>query len=424
MAIVASESGGLIPCPGGASRTNDGLEAIQALGWNQVEAIRGKFEALNPYDERVPGSILELEDENFDDQARHQRRQLHCYAISAKRYALYGLDHNGNVMPRSARDKDPFPGEKWSEHGLGHLLNPTDLKSEDRDWIRQLWEHEIRRELGHPSSSPEWLDRRALGRVTVSKYRTLQSSDSYNSIRRSYRDKIKPFNFMLTAQGATFGHPSGAEPEHVQLIAPWQSNALEWDGIEWLVRDRPGQTYRAITGRGPAPGEVPIKTYRDVLTDYRNHPEAKSLAPDSVRAGWHSRGLLKRRRVIATRIHYIGKESNELEDAEAGLLPDLADRQVEYEDPRQDEWERLRQVLARTSHRRDRGRSWTTFPLHHRQDPAAPAAAREIDQHRRRMGNRAAASSRGCPTARAKGCDSRGEHYEPVDLWPGIGCGR
>jgi hypothetical protein len=138
---------------------------------------------------------------------------------------------------------------------------------------------------------------------------------------------------MLTAQGATFGHPSGAEPEHVQLIAPWQPDALEWERIESLDRDRPGQTYRAITGRRPRPGEVRIKTYHDVLTDYRNHPEAKSLAPDRRRSGWHSRWLLQRGPVIATRIHYI-KESNELEDAEAGLLPDLADRQVEYEGPR------------------------------------------------------------------------------------------
>jgi hypothetical protein len=29
--------------------------------------------------------------------------------------------------------------DRWSEHGLGHLLNPSDPESEDRDWIAQAW---------------------------------------------------------------------------------------------------------------------------------------------------------------------------------------------------------------------------------------------------------------------------------------------
>jgi hypothetical protein len=28
---------------------------------------------------------------------------------------------------------------KWSAHGLGHLLNPTDPDGEDRAWMRQVW---------------------------------------------------------------------------------------------------------------------------------------------------------------------------------------------------------------------------------------------------------------------------------------------
>jgi hypothetical protein len=54
---------------------------------------------------------------------------LYCYAISAKRYALFNLDDDGRPVMR-----------KWSEHGLGHLLNPIDPESDDRDWIRQYWE--------------------------------------------------------------------------------------------------------------------------------------------------------------------------------------------------------------------------------------------------------------------------------------------
>src|SRR5207245_3723371 len=81
MAIVASEKGWLIPCPGGEHDTRTGEAAVRALSWDEVETIRARFEALNPYDrEVVPGSILELEEENFTDKARTKRRQLHCLA--------------------------------------------------------------------------------------------------------------------------------------------------------------------------------------------------------------------------------------------------------------------------------------------------------------------------------------------------------
>src|SRR6516225_10055674 len=50
MAIVATEHGGLVPCPGGDRRTGDVRPAIKALSWKQVAQIRKKFEALNPYD--------------------------------------------------------------------------------------------------------------------------------------------------------------------------------------------------------------------------------------------------------------------------------------------------------------------------------------------------------------------------------------
>ena len=152
---------------------------------------------------------------------------------------------------------------------------------------------------------------------------------------------------MLTAHGATFGQPPSADPEQLQLIAPWEPDAREWKDIRWINRDQPAQQYRAVMGHRPRECEIQIKTYRDVLNDYRIHPEAKSLAPDGRRSGWHTRGLLNRRPVTATRLHYIGKESNELEEADAGILPETADRQVEYKDPRQDEWELIRQAVER-----------------------------------------------------------------------------
>ena len=67
MAIVATEHGGLVLCPGGPHRLASEEEAISALTWAKVREIVSRFEQLNPYDRtRVPGSILKIEDENYD----------------------------------------------------------------------------------------------------------------------------------------------------------------------------------------------------------------------------------------------------------------------------------------------------------------------------------------------------------------------
>jgi hypothetical protein len=92
MAIIATESGGLVPCAGGPFKLKNGAKAIKAVTWNQVEDIAKKFESLNPYDrDSVPGSILKIVEDNFDPETKKQR-QIWCLAISAKRYALFLKD--------------------------------------------------------------------------------------------------------------------------------------------------------------------------------------------------------------------------------------------------------------------------------------------------------------------------------------------
>jgi hypothetical protein len=135
MAIVTTEEGGLVPCPGGPENLSR-KASVRALSWAQVEGIRQRFARLNPYDSgKIPGSVLRLEDDNLSPDGK--QRQLWCHAISAKRYCLYTLDDQGE--PELV---------KWSEHGLGHLLNPTDPDSEDRAWIPRP--HGCRHEAGCP----------------------------------------------------------------------------------------------------------------------------------------------------------------------------------------------------------------------------------------------------------------------------------
>jgi len=49
-------------------------------------------------------------------------------------------------------------------------------------------------------------------------------------------------------------------------------------------------------------------------------------------------GLLQRRHVLVDQIKYIGKESNNLEEVEAGLEHSPQNAYTEYPDPNRDEW--------------------------------------------------------------------------------------
>jgi hypothetical protein len=62
-------------------------------------------------------------------------------------------------------------------------------------------------------------------------------------------------------------------------------------------------------------------------------PRAKEPRPDGNVCQPDSKGLLTRRPVTATHITYIGKESNRLEEATAGLLHDLDEILDTYNDP-------------------------------------------------------------------------------------------
>jgi hypothetical protein len=332
MAVVATETGGLVPCPGGPERLPDGREAVRALSWEQVETIRQRFTALNPYDrEAVPGSILKLEPENYDPITK-ERRQLWCFGFSAKRYVLFNQDAAGRPLLR-----------KISEHGLGHLRNPTNRDDDHGDWMHTLWEGIATEALGQPYSWPTWLDQPALGRITASSPSMLRPFQTLNH-GKPYARQVKPFNFLLTAYVAPFGHPAGVDPARFHLVAPFETDPRKWEKLRWTnLYDATGTRYTIRTRTSPyaVPGEARVKTYRDVLDEYRRHPEAKSLAPDGTLCTGATVGLLRRRPVTALYLTHVGKESNRLEEVEAGLVHDPEEVYTAYPDPAHDPWRLL-----------------------------------------------------------------------------------
>jgi hypothetical protein len=82
-----------------------------------------------------------------------------------------------------------------------------------------------------------------------------------------------------------------------------------------------------------------VKTYGDVLVEYEYHPESKCADADGNICGKQTIGLLQRRHVRIDQLKYIGKESNSLEEVDAGLVHSEQSVYTEFPDPRRDEWQ-------------------------------------------------------------------------------------
>ena len=284
MAIVASEHGELIACPVRSHRTGDGREAIRALSWEQVAEVVALFERLNPYDRAVVnGSILKIEDDNYDPKTKKQR-QLWCLAISAKRYALFVRGRDGE--PELLRPGINIPEDSavgWSEHGLGHLLDPIDPTSEDRSWIAHAWLGIIRRSLGLATQPLPFADRVAVGQITVSSPEVLRPLAKLNA-GRSYEGRVKPSNFILSCHVASLGHPSDADTECFHLIAPYERDPRKWLALPWIDQYS-GKQYRISTTLATGTRQIArVKSYGDVLEEYEFHVEPSARMPAARRA--------------------------------------------------------------------------------------------------------------------------------------------
>jgi len=347
MAIVATEHGGLVECPGGRFRTPKGAEAIMALSRQQVKEISDRFTLLNPYDPgAVPGPVLKIEDDNLDLNSKKQR-QLWCYAISAKRYVLFLKDENG--IPELLRNGINNAQDRWSEHGLGHLLNPTDTASDDRDWIAQVWDGIVCSALGKKKRRDLFEQTPAVGRITVSSPAILHALREINE-GKEYAQQIKPFNFLVSCQVRKLGHPPGVDPAHFHLIAPYETDPKEWPQMKWIDQHSGGLYQISISGHYSSRRTARAKTFGEVISEYAYHAEPKCADSKGNVCGKNTVGLLHRRHVQIDRIRFIGKESNLLEAVDSCLIHSSQDAYIEYIDPSRDEWEtKIRPALKALS---------------------------------------------------------------------------
>jgi hypothetical protein len=346
MAIVSTEHGSLVPCHGGSERDDHDRECVRALSWSQVDEIVRRFESLNPYDrETVPGSILETVKVNYDSAGN--RRQLWTFPISAKRYALYTLKggHPSLVRVIDRDDHENTPSDEpdqldeladAKQHGLGHLLNPLDPNDQSRDWTRdEWWAYIVRTDaLGQQAAEPYWLDRPAIGRFNVSNHLLLGAFKHFNRGEPHWR-QVRPFNFLLVAHSGALDR--GELTHRFLLVARYERDPRKWTRLRWINVYDPTRSYSIAPGKNRTPGStVPVvNTYCDVLTDYRIHPEAKSLGPNGAPCDKQSVGLLRRRHVTPILpLRHRGKEGNRIDERGAGVAdPDKT--HTEYREPGQ-----------------------------------------------------------------------------------------
>jgi hypothetical protein len=279
----------------------------------RVQGIVDWFEPLNPY--RKPGSILKIEGLNFGISSK-KMEPLYCFAISAKRYALFNLDAQEKPVLRKA-----------SAHGLGHLIDPYGEVDASpglpkprvplheigvKRWHHDLWIKIIQAALdGHPDQvALDWhpaLSRPAAIRYTASSPALLAWMKRWNT-GKLYDEQIRAFGFLLafmpriglfakpqivTGEAARRGRPR--KTSKLKPIAPYNSDPQR------ALRS----VFDRVTGESIDPEQ--LKSYAEVLSQYHLSPEAKFS-----NGRYLDRGRTGRRHVVATDLVLIGKEANQV----------------------------------------------------------------------------------------------------------------
>jgi len=145
-----------------------------------------------------------------------------------------------------------------------------------------------------------------------------------------------------------FGFPPDVDPEKFHLVAPYVLDPDCWGDLPWI--DQYSGTQYEITTEGfhGSRGVARAKTYGEVLREYEFHPGSKSADAKGKPSGKQTFGLLHRRHLRVERIIYIGKESNRLEEIEAGVIHSPESVYTEYPDPHREEWQtRILPVLKK-----------------------------------------------------------------------------
>ncbi len=289
----------------------------EATFHQRVDGIVDWFRQLNPYN--FEGSILKVEGVNASLDDPRKREPLLCWAVSAKRYALFNVDQSGQRILRKA-----------SAHGLGHLRPPYDETSPAKGipapkvllheigvelWQHDLWWQIVTAVLANEPNIVDLAFHPNLSRPAISRYaattpKLLRWFRKFNA-SLPYARQVKPFGFLLSLfAGSLFTDdgpietlaPDGKRPRRrsthpVRPVAPFDRDPTK---AVHLAFDR--------DSGDPVPART-LKTYQQVLAQYHLHPETKFTNGDFVDVG-----TTRRRHVHMSGIRNIGKEADHWEE--------------------------------------------------------------------------------------------------------------
>jgi AraC-like DNA-binding protein len=314
---------------------------------DRVTQITQTFGSLNPYWKQQ--TVLQIEDVNYSGNSKTLRK-LFCFAVSAKRYALFNNDVKGSIEIR-----------KVSGHGLGHMRPPyldsvaTNVPSAKRPlaeigvpkWQHDVWHCVIDAAIkGRPDQVDleglPGMNAAAFSRYAATTPKLLRWFATHNASAEE-NEQVRPFNFLLAASvrnSLTMNCDPSALPtvgdcevhrsDRIRPVAPFEVDP-EVAAAKCFDRE---------TGHS-VPARL-LKTYADALSHFHIHPETKFLNAEA-----YDRGPTKPRHIEVRGVCNIGKEANNL-DARV-VLGDIGHDDVEYGNSPQDQELKLAEIKQAAS---------------------------------------------------------------------------
>ena len=232
-----------------------------------VKLVQDFFSKINPYDSQTEMFKIERDE---DGTSLHD---VWFCGISSKRYVLYD------------KTKDDFQIYKYSLHGLGHLLDIDKKK-----W----WKNILQLHHNPNHFTTEYDNKYSMSKLVIT---TPQILD-----KLSHSKKIKPFNRILVGTANRVDQDTG---RHIIPMVPFlRDNKQNQASFMPFVDYNSGKKYP----ENSLESQFYWKSLDETFADYCNHPESKSSGDT---------GNLKRLkiRINKSSINYIGKESNNLDEA-------------------------------------------------------------------------------------------------------------
>ena len=284
-----------------------------------TKEIQDFFQKINPYGKNFTEKIFKIE-----------KSDVWFYGISAKRYCLYTIDEKTGEIK--------IDDEKYSSHGLGHMLNPfedfvsgkefeetmkddieekedEEKDEEEKDWSPEVWKDILDFHYGNIERDDiveKYTNLYAQSKMAVTKPVIYKRWFEFNK-GKDYCHQVKPSNFAIV------GFPPDKEDKNkkpVKPISAFHNPPRKAVYDEFL-------DYNDKLGKKRYQGKEYWATFWDTLETYMRHKESKF-------ENSNDDGVLERMKVSVSEIKHIGKETDELDLVE--ILGVNEDSYVEYSD--------------------------------------------------------------------------------------------